>query len=541
MRKLMNFSYLLAVLLGIAILIVSAVNDNFIIKNTNNPTSIKTITEFNKDFTDDTAQYTFSAPSEIANGLNLCIYTVHNEVEITIDGELRYEDKVSSEMFGQSTGYNWAFVPLYKSDEGSSITINTSNCYNSNVNHSVQMYFGSVPSVYQRVFSIYIYAYTVGFILIVIGIGLIVFFFATRKYNKNEVYQNVNISIIALGVFSILLGSWSCNQAPLSSLFIQHEILNLNLTMVPFVLMIPAFIFFAKALFGKYETITYNLISISTIGAALVMFSLQLMEIVDLRESIIFYHALIGISAAAIITMAVREYIQHKISPALKSLIIPVALCALGSCADVVNYYLGGFDSNIFGRFGFLIFIIFASKFAISLSIDLRVSVKQTDLYKRLAESDSMTNFHNRAALSFTLHNANYSNSMDYGFVMLDLNNLKYCNDNLGHKIGDEYIIEASKLINEAFNDYGTCYRYGGDEFVVMIESPSWKITSEKLNQLDEMQKKFNEESRPYTMGIAWGYSEFSKGQDITLDDTLIRADKNMYERKLKMKSSSQN
>lgn len=53
--------------------------------------------------------------------------------------------------------------------------------------------------------------------------------------------------------------------------------------------------------------------------------------------------------------------------------------------------------------------------------------------------------------------------------VTFDLNNLKNCNDNYGHRVGDAYIINAARIIENTFERYGKCYRIGGDEFCCII------------------------------------------------------------------------
>jgi diguanylate cyclase (GGDEF)-like protein len=56
-----------------------------------------------------------------------------------------------------------------------------------------------------------------------------------------------------------------------------------------------------------------------------------------------------------------------------------------------------------------------------------------------------------------------------YVIVTFDLNNLKQCNDQYGHRAGDEYIINAAHIIEDNFERYGKCYRIGGDEFCCII------------------------------------------------------------------------
>ena len=59
--------------------------------------------------------------------------------------------------------------------------------------------------------------------------------------------------------------------------------------------------------------------------------------------------------------------------------------------------------------------------------------------------------------------------------VAMDINELKSTNDTLGHEAGDELIAGAAECIRKAFEQYGKCYRNGGDEFSVIItgDSPS--------------------------------------------------------------------
>ncbi|MGX8679703.1 MAG: GGDEF domain-containing protein [Sphaerochaetaceae bacterium] len=64
--------------------------------------------------------------------------------------------------------------------------------------------------------------------------------------------------------------------------------------------------------------------------------------------------------------------------------------------------------------------------------------------------------------------------------LMLDIDDFKTANDNLGHTQGDNILKQTSKLLSDTFGK-DCCYRYGGDEFLVIVPSPpeGWKESLE--------------------------------------------------------------
>ena len=86
-----------------------------------------------------------------------------------------------------------------------------------------------------------------------------------------------------------------------------------------------------------------------------------------------------------------------------------------------------------------------------------------TDFYKEMAVTDTMTGVYNRSA--FEEWEYETSDYEGYSIATFDLNNLKWCNDNLGHAAGDAYIQASARIIKEIFGRHGKCYRIGGDEF----------------------------------------------------------------------------
>jgi diguanylate cyclase (GGDEF)-like protein len=52
---------------------------------------------------------------------------------------------------------------------------------------------------------------------------------------------------------------------------------------------------------------------------------------------------------------------------------------------------------------------------------------------------------------------------------MIDLDHFKAVNDKYGHPIGDEVLQSVAKLVEKCTKKKGMCYRYGGEEFTVLL------------------------------------------------------------------------
>lgn len=89
-----------------------------------------------------------------------------------------------------------------------------------------------------------------------------------------------------------------------------------------------------------------------------------------------------------------------------------------------------------------------------------------------LAFYDALTQLPNRRLLNDRLGQAVVTSKRSglYGALMfLDLDNFKPLNDTHGHKVGDLLLIEAARRINSCIRETDTVARFGGDEFVVML------------------------------------------------------------------------
>jgi diguanylate cyclase (GGDEF)-like protein len=94
------------------------------------------------------------------------------------------------------------------------------------------------------------------------------------------------------------------------------------------------------------------------------------------------------------------------------------------------------------------------------------------DLLKREARVDGLTGLPNRRVFEETLErywSEHERHSEDFAVVVLDLDHFKSINDEFGHGIGDEVLRLAGKTMQSSRRGYELTYRFGGDEFVMLL------------------------------------------------------------------------
>ena len=103
---------------------------------------------------------------------------------------------------------------------------------------------------------------------------------------------------------------------------------------------------------------------------------------------------------------------------------------------------------------------------------DISTRKAKEDVIKNMAFYDPLTQLPNRHLLNDRLSQAMAASKRSgyYGALMfLDLDNFKPLNDTHGHIAGDLLLIEAADRLNKCMREMDTVARFGGDEFVVML------------------------------------------------------------------------
>ncbi|MBI3349299.1 MAG: diguanylate cyclase [Burkholderiales bacterium] len=104
---------------------------------------------------------------------------------------------------------------------------------------------------------------------------------------------------------------------------------------------------------------------------------------------------------------------------------------------------------------------------------DVSALKRSEERVRQLAFIDTLTGLPNRRLLIELLDKAvlrSHRHQQFGALLFLDLNHFKFVNDNYGHAVGDQLLIEAARRLREALRDSDTVARLGGDEFVVSLE-----------------------------------------------------------------------
>jgi len=117
---------------------------------------------------------------------------------------------------------------------------------------------------------------------------------------------------------------------------------------------------------------------------------------------------------------------------------------------------------------------------------------------------------------------------------MLDLDEFKNVNDTFGHKIGDKLLREVAHIIAGQLREYDFLARYGGDEFVALVQEVVGSQVDELCSRIENAVSKFTlmvGRNRFARVGISVGTATFGIDGE-TLDQLVVAADQKMYRMK---------
>ena len=159
---------------------------------------------------------------------------------------------------------------------------------------------------------------------------------------------------------------------------------------------------------------------------------------------------------------------------------------------------------------------------------------------RKYASIDDMTGLMNkRSGLNFLENALENRSSEPLSVAFIDVDGLKYVNDTYGHEEGDAYIRQIAKVIRGNLGSHDVVFRYGGDEFVLILDNCSREIAEIVLQRIVQKLERLNAQStKPYAWHISYGIAEYGEITNEDLKSILARADQEMYLQKRQRKQA---
>lgn len=287
------------------------------------------------------------------------------------------------------------------------------------------------------------------------------------------------------------------------------------------------------------------------------------------KSRLALYAAYFSLAAVSLVTIIAKDIIYFKTIYTYINILIPVNLVIWIHCLllDIRNNYEAKiltveigfvFVLSIFDLFseilypnkymgmrdyGFILSFYFISLITPINYIENHNNVlqkameacKERDTLEKILIMDPLTLLYNHRFLyQYGEQKLREEPNKLFSFLFCDIDKFKIINDTFGHAAGDRILQNAAQIIKEETDNYGNAFRYGGEEFVAILENVAAKEAFDiaerirmKIWSLDMLRK--SDENRRITISI--GISSYPKdGTDIK--NLIHNADLAMYQAK---------
>lgn len=177
-----------------------------------------------------------------------------------------------------------------------------------------------------------------------------------------------------------------------------------------------------------------------------------------------------------------------------------------------------------YGIIGFIFFL--------SLILPLQKTILEKNSHREMQERlmyDTLTGAYSRAYLEEYFEDQLAEKSIDVFFI--DFDHFKEVNDKHGHVVGDEVLKDFVSKMKKMLQDRGKIYRYGGDEFCIIVtQNDAIDALKEQLLNCEKM--VYSGEELTIHYGFSAGYYLAKINRQTSFNSIMEEVDRRMYDRK---------
>ena len=154
-----------------------------------------------------------------------------------------------------------------------------------------------------------------------------------------------------------------------------------------------------------------------------------------------------------------------------------------------------------------------------------------------MATKDKLTGATSRQVFDWVFNKAQKTalrKDWSLSMIVLDIDHFKLVNDKYGHQFGDQVLKSVSRLIKQKVRDVDVLCRWGGEEFLLLLENCDQQHAARVAETIREAvsEHKIRVKDDSISVTISAGVTEFQLGE--SMDDLIERCDHALYESKNK-------
>lgn len=476
---------------------------------------------------------TTTIPEDFAEGMSIMIRTAQQSIKVSVNQEIIYTRGCDPTLFpGNFRGSSWNIIRIPQQYVGDKLTITLMSPYEQFSGSINEIYYGYKTNLMYNIIRSQMSQLICATIMIIIGILLFLFHGIKAKSGASSVH------ITYLALFAVFCSFYLFGESRMLQFYTSNEFL---ITALPFLseiaFPIPLFMYIREKWMPQHKWIALMLQWVFMVDFVITAV-LQFTGVADFFQTIIIFHVSVLAAMVIVITICLIEIIKYRYR---ESFVLAQALGVLiiGSMAGIWQLYRNTTTANIgiCVQIGIIGFEVVMAVDSIQNFNRYEEEVREKRYYEKLAYIDALTNGQNRNAYMDRVFELSRSSTRSHKiyYVLFDMNNLKVINDTYGHATGDDAIRRTYQSLVKAFGRYGDCYRIGGDEFAVIMDSCDSDDFGAAYKSL-EHEIEMNNREVDYILSIAGGYAVCEPDDEISFEALMKQADRMLYRNKHKMK-----
>jgi diguanylate cyclase (GGDEF)-like protein len=436
-------------------------------------------------------------PEHPGKAVHLLLRASMQDLVVKLDDEVLYEHSLgkSREIPFLPQASLWILVPLPEPFAGKDLTIEIKSeigVFSGTLN---AIRIGDKSDLLLHIINSQIIGITIFLILFITGLVVLALTSVLRSFKDNR--------ILYLGFLSVSTSIWILSESRVLQFFTGNRFIlgGISYIMIPLIGLF--LVLFVKEAIAEHKNIKRNLqwiasgfgLIIAVMIGAQTLLNLAFINVMRITS---VFMILLMVATVATLYHEYKKWGNDQVKGLKKYILIVLISIFL----EAVVFYTGRFEfTSTFLRVGILIVL---SGLLVDSYLYLKESIekqKELQLLEVLAYKDFLTDGGNRTAYDRDLDGL--MNRGLFRLVLTDMNYLKKINDEQGHSRGDIAIKAVFDSISKSFSTVGTCYRIGGDEFVVLMKDIEENLYQKCLVKLElELEKEKKRTGLPLEIAV---------------------------------------